>query len=383
MTDQSTGAATAIPGDIDVHTLHLELNQTSAPILIDVREEFERGVAFIESSRHLPEAEVPARIGAEVPDRQTPIVVYCALDQRARAVAERLASIGYANVRVLAGGLTQWERSGLPVTLPRAGSRREWSARYARQLRLPEVGPEGQKKLLAARVLIIGVGGLGSPAAIYLAAAGVGTLGLVDFDHVDESNLHRQILFGEPDVGMPKVYGAQARLQALNPHTKIVPYPERFSHDNAERIGRDYDLILDGTDNFAARYLVNDVCLMLGIPNVHASIHRFEGQMSVFCRPGGPCYRCLHPEPPPAGLVPSCAEVGVLGILPGVLGSLQATETIKLILGLGSPLSGRLLRFDALALSFETFQVPRREDCGWCSGDFPGLADYDALCGPA
>jgi adenylyltransferase/sulfurtransferase len=269
------------------------------------------------------------------------------------------------------------------VTLPRDRSRREWSARYARQLRIPEVGPEGQKKLLAARVLIVGVGGLGSPAAYYLAAAGVGTLGLVDFDHVDESNLHRQILFGEPDVGTPKVYGARARLQALNPDTEIVPYLERFTRDNAERIAQGYDLILDGTDNFAARYLVNDVCLLLGIPNVHASIHRFEGQMSVYCRPGGPCYRCLYPEPPPAGMVPSCAEVGVLGILPGVMGSLQATEAIKLILGLGEPLAGRLLRFDALEFAFETFQVPRREDCAWCrpEGEFPGLADYDDLCG--
>jgi molybdopterin/thiamine biosynthesis adenylyltransferase len=245
------------------------------------------------------------------------------------------------------------------------------------------VGPGGQKRLLDARVLVVGAGGLGSPVALYLAAAGIGTLGLVDDDTVDLTNLHRQVLFNTSDIGQSKVQLAGARLEALNPDVEVVTYPERFTSGNADRIASEYELIIDGTDNFATRYLVNDICLKLGIPNVHGSIHRFEGQVSVFCKDGGPCYRCLFPEPPPPGTVPSCAEAGVLGVLPGVIGTLQATEAVKLLLGIGDPLVGRLLRFDALEMRFDEFQVSRSEACAWCApgAPFPGLVDYDDFCG--
>jgi adenylyltransferase/sulfurtransferase len=233
-------------------------------------------------------------------------------------------------------------------------------------------------------VLIVGAGGLGSPAALYLAAAGIGTVGLVDHDSVALNNLHRQILYRTSDVGTPKVHTARATLQALNRDVEVVPYMERLTADNAPRIVGEYDVVIDGSDNFATRYLVNDVCLMLERPVVHGAVFRFEGQVSVFGYPGGPCYRCLFPEPPPPAEVPSCEEAGVLGLLPGVVGTLQATEAVKLILGLGRPLAGRMVRYDALGATFETFDLPKRSDCRWCAPDreFPGLDDYDALCGP-
>jgi len=255
--------------------------------------------------------------------------------------------------------------------------------RYSRQVLLPEVGQEGQRKLQDARVLIVGAGGLGSPAAYYLAAAGVGTLGLVDHDVVDLSNLHRQILYRTADVGAAKVHAARKVLEQLNPHVNVIPFAVRLAADNAREIVRDFDLVLDGADNFAARYLVNDVCVLLGKANVHGAIHQFEGQVSVFHHNGGPCYRCLYPEPPPPGWVPSCAEAGVMGFLPGIVGTLQAAEATKLILGAGDTLSGRLLKIDALTMSFETFTVSGRQDCAYCgaAGSFPGLKDYPDLCG--
>jgi molybdopterin/thiamine biosynthesis adenylyltransferase/rhodanese-related sulfurtransferase len=251
--------------------------------------------------------------------------------------------------------------------------------RYARQITLPEIGEAGQEKLRRASVLIVGAGGLGSPAALYLAAAGVGTLGLVDFDRVDATNLHRQILYGTSDVGRPKLEAAQERLQDLNPDVRVVPHAARLTSENALEILRDYDVILDGTDNFATRYLVNDACVLLGKPNVYGSIFRFDGQVSVFATKEGPCYRCLYPEPPPPGLVPSCAEGGVLGILPGIVGSLQATEAIKLIAGIGETLAGRLLLFDALRTTFRVMKVRRR-----CDEHAPitQLIDYEEFCNP-
>src|SRR5262245_2878570 len=258
--------------------------------------------------------------------------------------------------------------------------------RYARHLILPGVGPEGQARLKAARVLLVGAGGLGSPAALYLAAAGVGTLGLVDFDAVDESNLHRQVLFGSADVGRPKLEAARERLAQINPHVEVVPFEERLTSHNALEILKDFDIVADGTDNFATRYLVNDACVLLGKPNVYASIFRFEGQASVFWAEKGPCYRCLFAEPPPPDLVPSCAEGGVLGVLPGLLGVLQATETIKLILGTGEPLIGRLLLVDALSMRFREMRVRKDPECVVC-GPHPSvtaLIDYDAFCsGPS
>src|SRR5713226_4510525 len=264
-----------------------------------------------------------------------------------------------------------------------AGLSNEEIRRYSRHLIMPEVGMEGQKKLKAARVLAIGTGGLGSPMALYLAAAGVGTIGLVDFDVVDDSNLQRQILFGTRDVGRPKLAAAVDRLREVNPNVNFVPFEERLSSENALRILRDFDIVADGTDNFPTRYLVNDACVLLGKPNVYGSIFRFEGQASVFYAKEGPCYRCLYPEPPPPGLVPSCAEGGVLGVLPGIIGSIQALETIKLILGAGRPLIGRLLLFDAFNLKFRELKLRKSPDCPVC-GTHPTitkLIDYEQFCG--
>ena len=255
--------------------------------------------------------------------------------------------------------------------------------RYSRHLIMPEVGMEGQLKLKRARVLTIGTGGLGAPLGLYLAAAGVGHLGLVDFDVVDSSNLQRQVTFTTADVGKPKSEAAKARLSALNPAIEIVSYETRLTSDNALELFRDYDIIVDGTDNFPTRFLVNDACVLLGKPNVYGSIFRFEGQATVFGYPGGPCYRCLYPEPPPPGLVPSCAEGGVLGVLPGIVGSIQAMETIKLILGAGEPLVGRLLLFDALAMRFRELKLKRNPECPIC-GDhrtITKLIDYEEFCG--
>jgi adenylyltransferase/sulfurtransferase len=255
--------------------------------------------------------------------------------------------------------------------------------RYSRHLIMPEVGMEGQLKLKRARVLTIGTGGLGAPLGLYLAAAGVGHLGLVDFDVVDSSNLQRQVTFTTADVGKPKSEAAKARLSALNPAIEIVSYETRLTSDNALELFRDYDIIVDGTDNFPTRFLVNDACVLLGKPNVYGSIFRFEGQATVFGYPGGPCYRCLYPEPPPPGLVPSCAEGGVLGVLPGIVGSIQAMETIKLILGTGEPLVGRLLLFDALAMRFRELKLRKNPDCSLC-GDhrtITKLIDYEEFCG--
>jgi molybdopterin/thiamine biosynthesis adenylyltransferase/rhodanese-related sulfurtransferase len=254
---------------------------------------------------------------------------------------------------------------------------------YSRHLILPEVGMAGQKKLKAARVLCIGAGGLGSPVGLYLAAAGVGTLGLVDFDVVDESNLHRQVLFGRSDVGRPKIQAAVERLRDVNPHIEIVPHETRLDSSNVLELFQGYDLVVDGTDNFPTRYLVNDACVLTGKPNVYGSIFRFEGQVSVFWAAQGPCYRCLFPEPPPVGLVPSCAEGGVLGVLPGIIGSLQANEVIKLIVGAGDPLIGRLVLFDALKMKFRELKLRKSPDCPVCSENptQTGLIDYQQFCG--
>jgi molybdopterin/thiamine biosynthesis adenylyltransferase/rhodanese-related sulfurtransferase len=255
--------------------------------------------------------------------------------------------------------------------------------RYGRHLIIPEVGMEGQRKLKAAKVLVIGTGGLGAPSSLYLAAAGVGTLGLVDFDTVDETNLHRQILFNEGDIGKSKVLAAKRRLLEANPNTSIKVYEERLTSQNALDLFRDYDVVVDGTDNFPTRYLTNDACVILGKPNVYASIFRFEGQATVFDARKGPCYRCLYPKPPPPGLVPSCAEGGVLGVLPGLVGLIQATETIKLIIGKGEPLIGRLLVFDALGMSFEELRIRKNPKCPVCSPnpEITQLIDYEQFCG--
>jgi molybdopterin/thiamine biosynthesis adenylyltransferase/rhodanese-related sulfurtransferase len=254
--------------------------------------------------------------------------------------------------------------------------------RYSRHLILPEVALEGQQRLKASRVLLIGAGGLGSPLALYLAAAGVGTIGLVDFDVVDVTNLQRQIVHGSKDVGRPKLESARDRLKDLNPHIHVEGYETRLTSENALEIVRDYDIVIDGTDNFATRYLTNDACVILGKPNVYGSIYRFEGQSSVFATEEGPCYRCLYPEPPPPGLVPSCAEGGVLGVLPGLVGTIQATEGIKLLLGIGEPLIGRLLLIDALSMQFRTMRLRKNPNCPACgTREIRELIDYDQFCG--
>jgi molybdopterin/thiamine biosynthesis adenylyltransferase/rhodanese-related sulfurtransferase len=270
-----------------------------------------------------------------------------------------------------------------PVTAPLPALTHEEIARYSRHLILPEVGMEGQQKLKAAKVLLVGTGGLGAPMALYLAAAGVGTLGLVDFDVVDASNLHRQVIHATPDVGRPKLDSAADKLHALNPEVKVVKHNTMLTSANAMEILKDYDIVADGTDNFQTRYLVNDACVLSGKPNVYASIFRFEGQASVFGAPEGPCYRCLYPEPPPPGLVPSCAEGGVLGILPGLLGIIQSTEVIKLILGKGDPLIGRLLLVDALGMRFRELKLRKNPDCPVCGTHrtVTELIDYDQFCG--
>ncbi len=270
----------------------------------------------------------------------------------------------------------------LTVTPPDATLTHGELTRYARHLLLPEVGIEGQRRLKAARVLLIGAGGLGSPAALYLAAAGVGTLGIVDFDTVDMTNLQRQILHGTSDVGRPKLESAIRRLHEANPHVTVEAHEVRFARENALDLVRQYDLVVDGTDNFATRYLVNDACVLVGIPNVYGSIFRFDGQASVFCTVDGPCYRCLYPEPPPPGLVPSCAEGGVLGVLPGLVGTLQATEAIKLIVGIGDPLIGRLAIIDALGARWRTVRVARNPLCPACgTRTLTELPDYNQFCG--
>ena len=254
--------------------------------------------------------------------------------------------------------------------------------RYARQVRLPEFGEAGQRKLADARVLLIGLGGLGSPSAMYLATAGVGTLGLVDFDLVDATNLHRQVIHGTPDIGRSKLASAAERLTAINPQTRLELHDEAFDASNAQRLVDAYDIVIDGTDNFPTRYLVNDACVMTGTPNVYGSIFRFEGQASVFACGNGPCYRCLHPEPPPEGLIPSCAEAGVLGVLPGIIGTIQATEAIKILTGIGEPLVGRLLLYDALRMKVRDITLPRDPDCPVC-GDEPTITElvaYDQVC---
>src|SRR5436190_4160611 len=316
---------------------------------VDVRERDEWDEGHIPDAVWVPRGYLESRIETAVPDKTTPIVLYCAAGNRSAFAAKTLGELGYDNVVSLQGGFTDWKRNGYDVELPRTLSP-EQRTRYSRHLLIPEIGEEGQRKLLDARVLLIGAGGLGSPASLYLAAAGVGTLGIIDADIVDETNLQRQIAHSLDTLGQPKVDSAKASINALNPDVDVKTYRERLTSENIDRILDDgWDVIVDGADNFPTRYLVNDASVWRGIPVVHGSIYRFEGQVTVFQPGDGPCYRCLFPEPPPAELAPSCAEGGVLGVLPGIVGSLQTNEAIKLVAEIGEPLVGRLLLCDALA----------------------------------
>jgi sulfur-carrier protein adenylyltransferase/sulfurtransferase len=345
------------------------------PLFLDVRERDEWEEGHVPGALHVPRGSLESRVEQLLPDRERTIVVYCAGGSRSAFAARTLDELGYEDVRSLAGGYTDWKGNGFPTQLPRALAS-EQRARYSRHLLIPEVGEEGQLKLLDASVLLVGAGGLGSPASLYLAAAGVGRLGIVDEDVVDASNLQRQIVHSTERLGEPKVASAQRTIEALNPDVEVVGYRERLTSENADRIlGDGWDVIVDGADNFPTRYLVNDASVWHGIPVVHGSIYRFEGQVTVFLPGAGPCYRCLFPAPPPPELAPSCAEGGVLGVLPGIIGSLQANEALKLALDAGEPLVGRLLLFDALEPSFTEVALRRDPDCPVC-GEHPTITEY-------
>jgi adenylyltransferase/sulfurtransferase len=404
--------------EIDARRARDLYDNSDAPVFLDVREREEWDEGHIPGAVHIPRGWLESRIEQAVPDRGKPIVAYCASGNRSTFAAKTLEELGYADVVNLAGGINDWKRHGYPLEVPTGGLEPEQRTRYSRHLLIPEVGEEGQLKLLQSRILLIGAGGLGSPAALYLAAAGVGTLGIIDADVVDETNLQRQILHSTASLGEPKVESAARTLRALNPDVEVRAYQEQLTSENIERIlGDGWDVIVDGADNFPTRYLVNDAAVWHDIPLVHGSIFRFEGQATVFkpkgaargarhqderalpVRPsrlnrppdgisaedlGGPCYRCLFPNPPPPEFAPSCAEGGVLGVLPGVIGSLQANEAIKLALAIGEPLIGRLLMFDALATTFTEVALRRDPDCPVC-GESPTITeyiDYVEFCNP-
>jgi sulfur-carrier protein adenylyltransferase/sulfurtransferase len=350
---------------------------------LDVREpeEYEQGA--LPGAVHLPRGNLEFQVEGKLPDKAAPVIAYCAAGVRSAFAARTLGQLGYRDVASMAGGFNRWKDEGKAWETPRALSSDQRN-RYQRHLLLPEVGEVGQQKLLDSKVLLLGAGGLGSPAALYLAAAGVGTLGIIDMDVVDASNLQRQILHNMDRIGERKVDSAKKTLTAMNPDIDVATYDVRLGADNVLEIIDGYDVIVDGTDNFPTRYLVNDASLIKRIPVVHGSIFRFEGQATVFAPYVGPCYRCLIPEPPPAELAPSCAEAGVLGVLPGIIGSIQALEAIKLLLGIGEPLIGRLLAYDSLEETFRTFNVRRDPECPAC-GPNAGpivIAEYDELCMP-
>ena len=373
-------AAKAEIREIDPHEVAERLDHF---YLLDVREpdEFEQGA--LPGAIHVPRGNLEFSVEGRLPDKSVPIAVYCAGGVRSAFAAKTLQELGYTDVVSVIGGFNKWKDEGLVWTTPRTMTA-DQRVRYHRHLLLPEVGEAGQMKLLDAKVLLLGAGGLGSPAALYLAAAGVGTIGIIDMDVVDASNLQRQILHNLDRVGMRKVDSARITLEAINPDLKVKTYDTRLGADNILDIIDGYDVIVDGTDNFPTRYLVNDAALLKRIPVVHGSIFRFEGQITVFNPYVGPCYRCMIPEPPPAELAPSCAEAGVLGVLPGIVGSIQAVEAIKLLLELGDPLVGRLLTYDALDQSFRTFKVRRDPSCPACGEDAGPIviAEYDDFCMP-
>jgi len=350
--------------------------------LVDVREKDEWRQGFIPGALHLPRGFLEMQVESRLPNKQETIILYCAAGIRSAFAAKVLGDMGYANVESVNPGYGGWKDKGFPIEEPIRLSEPQLE-RYSRHILLPEVGEKGQKKLLESRVLLLGAGGLGSPAALYLAAAGVGRLGIVDNDVVDVSNLQRQIMHGEDRVGVPKVESALKTLSNLNPDIEIVPFQDRLTSENVDRIfDHGWDVVVDGLDNFPTRYLVNDASVFKNVPVVHGSIFRFDGQVTTFWPQKGPCYRCLYPEPPPAHLAPSCAEAGVLGILPGVIGTIQATEAIKILLGIGDPLVGRLLTYDSLKMVFRTLKLRRDPTCPVC-GDEPTITeyiDYEGFC---
>lgn len=366
---------------ISLDDLKKRLESDKPPVLVDVREKDEVKDGFIPGAIHVPRGFLEMQSEQKLPDKSAEIVVYCAGGTRSAFAAKTLTELGYTNVTSANPGFVRWKDLRYPVELPvqLTDAQRD---RYSRHILLPEVGEKGQAKLLESKVLLLGAGGLGCPAGLYLAAAGVGTIGLVDADTVDASNLQRQVLHATSRIGMAKVDSAEIAIRDLNPDVKVVKFQERVNSGNVDRIFKGWDVIIDGCDNFPTRYLVNDASLFHKVPVVHGSIFRFDGQVTTFKPFEGPCYRCLYPEPPPAHLAPSCAEAGVLGILPGIIGTLQATEAVKLLLGKGEPLVGRLLQYDSMGMTFRTFKLRRNKACPAC-GENPTIKsyiDYEGFC---
>ena len=354
-----------------------EARSSGDVVLVDVREQHEFEERHIEGAIHVPRGYLESRIEQFVPDRSKRVILYCASGIRSALAAKTLTEdLGYEDVTSMAGGITLWRDRGLPVVTPRSLTQ-EQKERYSRHVLVPEIGLEGQLKLLDAKVLLLGAGGLGSPTALYLAAAGVGTIGLVDDDVVDSSNLQRQVIHNTERIGMPKTESARIAIEALNPDVKVIEHNGRLRPDNVIELLSDYDVIVDGADNFPTRYLLNDASVRLRKPVVSASILSFDGQISTFVPFDGPCYRCLYPTPPPPELSPSCGAAGVLGVLPGIMGLLQALEVIKLVIGAGTPLIGRLLLFEALGPEFTELKVRRDPDCPICGPEAPEVADED------
>ena len=387
--DQLVQLAKSQITEISAQELKRRLDAGEDLTVVDVRERDEFIQGHLPDAVFIPRGFLELQIEQHQPERNQPLVVYCAGGVRSALAARNLKEMGYTNVISLIGGFNGWKNVGYAFKIPTVLTQ-DQRIRYSRHTMLNDVGEAGQIKLLESKILLIGAGGLGSPAAMYLAAAGVGTLGIVDFDTVDVSNLQRQLLHGNKDVGRPKVESAADRIHDINPDVIVKGYREPITSANALDIIRDYDLVINGSDNFPTRYLVNDACQFLDKPLVDGSIFMFEGQVTVY-QPddqargieGGPCYRCLYPDPPPPGEVPSCAEAGVLGVLPGIVGSIQAVEAIKLIIGAGEPLVGRLLMIDTLDMSFRTLKIKRNPECPVC-GDHPTvteLIDYEQFCG--
>ena len=367
--------------EISVPELQKKLTAKADLVVVDVREPDETAKGVIPKAILIPRGFLELKIEEQVPDKNKEIVVHCAGGVRSALAAKSLQALGYKNVSSLAGGYDKWVEGGGAAAKKECLNPQQ-ADRYSRHVILPEVGVEGQLKLLRSKVLLIGAGGLGSPTAYYLAAAGIGTLGIIDNDVVDRSNLQRQILHSDARVGIPKVHSAKATLEALNPDVRVIPYHEKLTAQNIFKIMEGYDIVVDGCDNFPTRYLVNDACVIKGIPNVHGSIYRFEGQTTVFAPGKGPCYRCLFPVPPPPELAPSCQEAGVFGVLPGIIGTIQGVETIKLLLGIGDGLAGRFLIFDALKMEFRELKIRRDPACPVC-GEKPtitALIDYEWFC---
>ncbi len=349
---------------------------------VDVREKDETRLGYIPGAVIVPRAHLESLAEQRLRDKNAKLIVYCAVGNRSAFATKVLLEMGYTHVESANPGFNRWKDMRFPVDAP-ADLTPAQLERYSRHILLPEVGEKGQERLLKSRVLLLGAGGLGSPAALYLAAAGIGTLGVIDADVVDQSNLQRQILHGNSTVGIAKVESGKRRINDLNSDVKVVPFEERLTSENIDRIfDQGWDVIVDGLDNFATRYLVNDASIWKNIPVVHGSIFRFDGQVTSFIPKQGPCYRCLYPEPPPAHLAPSCSEAGVIGVLPGVIGTIQATEAIKIVLGKGAPLNGRLLMYDSMQMTFRQLRLRRDPNCPVC-GDNPTITsyiDYDQFC---